>query len=315
MPSIHVKPLQEDVPFGARISGLTRQALSDPGVRAQLREELEACGLLYFEAVEQSSEMQVELSNVFGPPKLHPVKAAKPVDDDPLPGLIQITADPVRNAVVEVAGRPRVAWQPWHFDHSYTSELNRAGVLRPIQLPPEDGDTGFADGIQLYRALSPELRQRIEGCHILYSLDLLYAHMRFGVPEDFRVLNDNSRDILDEDRATPRAVHPAVWTRRTGEKVLHISGWGCHGIEGRENADGDALFEAVCREMLERMQPYVHVWKPDDMLVWDNWRMLHAGFGCDPGHARRLHRTTIAGDYGLGRWEGQEPHRTASAAS
>ena len=39
------------------------------------------------------------------------------------------------------------------------------------------------------------------------------------------------------------------------------------------------------------------------MLIWDNWRMLHAVSGVDPAYARRMHRTTIKGDYGLGYFE------------
>jgi hypothetical protein len=34
-----------------------------------------------------------------------------------------------------------------------------------------------------------------------------------------------------------------------------------------------------------------------------NWRMLHSVSGCSPDHPRKMHRTTIAGDYGLGYFE------------
>jgi taurine dioxygenase len=39
------------------------------------------------------------------------------------------------------------------------------------------------------------------------------------------------------------------------------------------------------------------------MVIWDNWRMLHSVSGMDPGFSRCMRRTTIAGDYGLGRFE------------
>ena len=75
------------------------------------------------------------------------------------------------------------------------------------------------------------------------------------------------------------------------------------GIEGHENPDGDALLEAVTQEIRAKVQPYVHKWKPTDMVIWDNWRMLHEALGVDPKYAREVHRTTIKGDYGLGYWE------------
>ena len=48
---------------------------------------------------------------------------------------------------------------------------------------------------------------------------------------------------------------------------------------------------------------YFHRWQPTDMVIWDNWRCLHSVSGMAPEHGRCMHRTTIAGDYGLGRFE------------
>jgi len=39
------------------------------------------------------------------------------------------------------------------------------------------------------------------------------------------------------------------------------------------------------------------------MVIWDNWRILHSVSGSAPESGRCMHRTTIAGDYGLGRFE------------
>ena len=39
------------------------------------------------------------------------------------------------------------------------------------------------------------------------------------------------------------------------------------------------------------------------MLIWDNWRVLHSVSGSAPEEGRCMHRTTIEGDYGLGRFE------------
>jgi taurine dioxygenase len=43
------------------------------------------------------------------------------------------------------------------------------------------------------------------------------------------------------------------------------------------------------------------------MVIWDNWRVLHSVSGSAPEHGRCMHRTTIAGDYGLGRFEDVSP--------
>ena len=101
-------------------------------------------------------------------------------------------------------------------------------------------------------------------------------------------------------------MHPIVWTRATGEKVYHAGPWMAFGFEGREDAEGDALFEECCQTLnrIAAEHSYWHDWKKTDMIIWDNWRMLHAVEGNDPKYERRSQRTTIKGDYGLGYFEG-----------
>jgi taurine dioxygenase len=304
MASIKVGPLEGDLPFGARISGVNWETVADQAARQQINQVFEDRGMIVFEDVEPTSKMQVAISTIFGPLKDHPVKTVPRVDHDAMPGVIEMKPDPTKACIVEVDGQPRMSWQPYHFDHCYNNELNRAGVLRSVVTPPEGGFTAFADGIQLYHAISPDLRKRIEGKNIIYTLDLLYAHQRFGLPKRFREIQPPAdTSILDIAKTLPRAMHPAVWTRTTGEKVLHVSGYMAVGVEGHENPEGDELLEAVCQEIRAKVRPYVHKWRPTDMVIWDNWRMLHEALGVDPKYSRNVHRTTIKGDYGLGYWE------------
>ena len=305
MASIDVQPLDEGLSFGARISGVTFESLADVAVAAQLRAVFEDRGLLVFEGIEPSSKMHVAVSNAFGELKDHPVPSVGLVDQDMMPGVIDMRHDPEEGAQVEIGGRPLASWLPWHFDHCYNNELNRAGVLRALTVAPEGGLTLFADGIDLYRQLSPKMREQIEGRNVLYTLNLAYSEMRFGRPADLRVIKPRKGEeaTLEFAKTLPRAIHPAVWTRASGEKILHISPWMSVGLEGREDAEGDALLEAVCQEISRIAQPYAHKWSTDSMLIWDNWRMLHAVSGVDPAYARRMHRTTIKGDYGLGYFE------------
>jgi taurine dioxygenase len=305
MSLINVRPLREDLSFGARVSGVTRATLRDDGVRRQINGVFEERGLIVFEDVEPSSEMHVAISGVFGPLKDHPVATVDRVDQKTMPGVIDMRHMPEDATLVEIDGRRLTMWLPWHFDHCYNNELNRAGVLRAVDVPPEGGLTGFADGIDLYQSFSPELRRHIEGHKVLYTLDLRYSHMRFGVPKAFRVIRETSGHEKTSQLALtlPRAVHPAVWTRKSGEKVMHVSPWMSVGIEGQENPEGDRLLEQVCQEVLAKVKPYFHQWKLTDMLIWDNWRMLHSVSGHNPDYARRMQRTTIKGDYGLGYFE------------
>lgn len=312
MASMDIRPLQDDLSFGIRIRGVTPALLQDEAIRKEINDLFESKGMIVFEDVEPTSQMHVAISNVFGPLKEHPNPAVARVDKDTMPGVIDMRSKADEGGVVEFDGRRLSSWLPWHFDHCYNDELNRAGVLRAIEIAPEGGMTGFADGVDLYKAISPELRERIEGRNIIYKFNLLYAEMRFGRPEGFVevVRKPGALNAMEYAKNSPRAIHPAVWTRKTGEKVLHISPWMAEGIEGHEDAQGEALLDAVCREINERVQPYFHKWNLTDMLIWDNWRMLHCVTGMDPKYGRRMQRTTIKGDYGLGYFEnGGQGHK------
>lgn len=302
MTGITVSPLQGDLPFGARIRGVTHEALADEAVRKQINEVFEAEGMIVFEDIEPSSEMQIAVSEVFGPLKDHPVASVERVDAKRFPGVITIRTGPDAG-IVEIDGKQLMTWQPWHFDHSYNNELNRAGVLRADAIAPEGGLTAFADGIQIYNDMDPEIRAKIEGKELLYNLDLRYTRQRFGLPKNFATIREKGEELAAYARTQPNAVHPAVWTRSTGEKVLHMSGYGCRGVLGMDEDKAYALLTEVWDEVERTLKPYFHHWKPTDMLVWDNWRTLHQACGCSPEHNRVMHRTTIKGDYGFGRWQ------------
>ena len=222
-----------------------------------------------------------------------------------MPGVIDMRCEPNSAGVVEIDGKQLSQWLPWHFDHCYNNELNRAGVLRALEIPPEGGMTGFADCIALYDAVSPEIRRQDRGTeHRLHARSRLLQHalrQAEDVPRDRAASRPPQDDRACEDSA---AGDPSCrLDARDREKVLHVSPWMAVAIEGQENAEGDALLAAVCNEILDKVRPYFHRWKPTDMLIWDNWRVLHSVSGHDPKYPRRMQRTTIKGDYGLGYFE------------
>jgi taurine dioxygenase len=311
MTTVTVRPIRDGSAFGARVGGVTADNVQDPDVRDDLNEAFETYGLLIFEDVDPTPAMQVAISTVFGPLKDHPSKATPRVAGDDMVGVIEMRHEPNEGGVVQVDGRQLSQWLPWHFDHCYNDQLNRAGVLRAVEIPEDGGMTGFVDGIALYDAVSPEVRDRIEGEKVIYAMDVILDNLRYGRPDGFVEIqaSPQTADVMTEYEDRPRAIHPAVWTRSSGEKVLHVSPWMAKGIEGLEDADAERLLTDVCDEIVEAAKGlcYFHRWEPTDMVIWDNWRVLHSVSGSPPENGRCMHRTTIAGDYGLGRFEEPAP--------
>ena len=95
-------------------------------------------------------------------------------------------------------------------------------------------------------------RERIEGETVIYAMDVILDNLRYGRPDGFEEVraSPGAVDVMNEYAGRPRALHPAVWTRTTGEKVLHVSPWMAKGLVGRPGPEGEALLDAVCDEIV-----------------------------------------------------------------
>lgn len=264
----------------ARIGGISEAALADDAVRRSLRAALAEHGLVILEDVEPSDRLQALVGRVFGRLK-----------DYGSGDVAEMVADPHDSTIVEIDGATLAGWMPWHFDQCYDAAPNVARVLRCGRGVASGGTTGFLDGVALYRALDPALRAAIAPCRIRYALVMAYRDWRFGVPADFRVL----RQAAGTDDPRRQATHPAVRTLPDGRAALHVSPWMATRIVDRP--DGDPLLDDVAHEIarLGRTIGYHHAWRPGDIVIWDNRRLLHCAGGHDPAETRIMHRCTVQG--------------------
>ena len=208
MAALDIRPLSDTLSFGSRVAGVGKDNVNDPSVRARLNALFEDRGVIVFEDVEPSLEMQVAVSELFGPLKGHSYKGITTADSQ-FPGVMELKRYPGESDIWEVDGVPLAGWVPWHFDACYSSELNRAGVLRVVESPPEGGLTGFADGIQLYRDIDPVLRERFENLEILYHPQLMFTNMRYRRPRRFLRLIHPPQHTRPSRRLPHRLRHPS----------------------------------------------------------------------------------------------------------
>ncbi len=298
---LDIAPLGEGVPFGAKVSGLTRAHIQDEAVRRALVDLWIDRGVILFRGGEATSEMHVELSRCFGEIEPHPF----PESSEPgFPDLVKIKYYPDDGTYYDVGGEERGGWLPWHSDLIYTDRINRGGILRPVQLPQSLGMTGFIDQIGAWERLPAALKQQIEGLHIVYSVDMDFSRQLFAHDGNLRCIRMAKSGLAIARRmwTYPRVVHPMVFTQaETGRKVLNVSPGFAEGILELGGPDGDALLREVIAHCTDPATAWFHDWRDGDMVLWDNWRVLHCATGVPPDQTRVMQRTTIRGDYALGR--------------
>jgi len=296
-----VSPLCEGVPFGATVTGLTRDQLSHADVRRDLKALWIEQGVLLFRGGESSQEMHLELSRCFGTLEPHLFPESR---QEGFPDLVKIKFYPEDGSYYDVNGELRGSWLPWHSDLIYTHRINRGGILRPVQLPASHGETGFIDQIAAYDRLPADLRNRIEGLHVVYHVDVDMSLQPFTNHGDVRLIRmaASGRKIERRKFTYPRVIHPMVYRQaETGRNILNVSPGFALGIYEDGTAAGDALLREVIAICTDPAGSYFHKWQDGDMVLWDNWRTLHCANGVPPDQTRVMERTTIAGDYALGR--------------
>lgn len=302
-----VDALPGQASFGAVVTDLEPADLADPRTREALHELWIDRGVIVFRGLEGGADTQIRLSGIFGELQDHPAAEGNPLRPGQNAKLSDIAYHPKHGDLFEVDGVIKGGWLPWHFDLVYVDRINRGGILRPVRLPSRGGETGFIDQIAAYTALPAELAARIEHLSVVYRFNLDSSEARFGQRADRCLrLQEGVIAAMKRFEGRPRVIHPMVYEQReTGRKVLNVSPWFAEGVEGMESGAGDALLREVVSYATRPELAYYHRWQADDMVLWDNWRVMHCACGVPADERRYMQRTTIAGDYGRGRIEGQ----------
>jgi taurine dioxygenase len=296
-----VAPLAEGLPFGATVSGLTLASLADQDLRKSLYDLWIDKGVLLFRHCEDSEEMQLELSSCFGQNEEHLFPSVRAKGNA---ALTNIKFYPNDGALYDVGGDLRGGWLPWHSDLVYSAAINHGGILRPQIIPPRLGKTGFLCQIAAYERLPQHLRERIENLNVVYEIRIDFSQLPFANTRNVKFLRMAESGLaIERARFTyPRVIHPMVYEQEiTGRKVLNVSPGFAFGIYENGSYEGDELLHEICAYCMDPELAYFHDWQMGDMVLWDNWRVLHCAEGTHPEDTRLMMRTTIAGDYARGR--------------
>lgn len=294
--------------LGLEVQGIDLNQPLTAADEAFIRDAWIKAGVLLIRNPAHTDEAQMRFSRLFGELEQGAVKFLNNADN---PFLMTLKNDPEekseRFATNYILGGQELAgWLGWHWDQSFTPTIVRGAVLRMTHVPGEMGRTGFMDAIAAYDRLSPAMKQRIEGLEVVYEFNPDFDTGQFGFPKDIRAttpLSERNRNNPKFQINFPPCVHPLVITQmETGRKVLKLSPMHARYVLGMDRAESDEVLEELAQHLGDPRYAYWHTWRHNDMLVWDNWRVCHAAEGVPPQVKRVAMRTTIMGDYKVGRY-------------
>lgn len=166
----------------------------------------------------------------------------------------------------------------WHTDKPYYAVPPALTTLYAVELPPQGGDTEFANTALAYAALPEATRRRIAGLRVVFQ----WEHGR----RPGYYAND-----------LPPVDHPLVRTHpETGRPALYLGNHATR-ILGLPEDDGAALLDELLSHATQPEFVYVHRWRRGDLIVWDNRCLLHRAVAnyAMTRYRRVMHRNVVKG--------------------
>lgn len=179
----------------------------------------------------------------------------------------------------------------WHTDFTFQPLPPSLTLLYGIDVPPAGGDTLYCNLYRAYEALSPGMKQLLEGLTAVHSSVRSYgpnAKMKDHM-ENMRIVNDTAEP--------PTREHPVIRTHPvTGRKALWVNPVYTIRFKNMSEAESAPILKylndfAVNPSFTCRVR-----WAPGTLTMWDNRCTQHCATADYQGHRREMLRTTVAGD-------------------
>jgi taurine dioxygenase len=269
--AIDVRPLSPVL--GAEIKSIDLSKALDAAVVEEVRDAWLKHHVLVFRGQTISADDQRRFVGYFGdiqPPRSRPGERRNP----DIMYVANVLVDGERGDLPE-------GEMQFHADQCYFECPTKGAVLYAMEIPSKGGNTLFASTHRAYETLPADVKTRIA------SFEALFIYDAYG--------NPYKRAQIDLEQS-PHFVHPIVIAHpETGRPALFVNRLMTDSINGLPRAESDALLERLFQHLEQPQLAYEHVWRPGDVLIWDNLATVHARTDFDPAERRALRRMAIRG--------------------
>ncbi len=281
--------------IGQEVLDLDLDGTIDESTAQALRQLWSEAGVVLFRGIGNSPERLLALSLVFGAPEPHPIAEIRLPSH---PDLILLTnKGGMRGPVYAFDGVPTYGRIPWHTDLAFSTLPNAGALLNMVEAASRGGHTAWLDTAAAYDALDESLKRRLVGVEARFEFCADLGGMRFDNPNGVRI-GESKSSFPD----FPAIARPIVWQHpSTGRTILNICPLNIRSIIDMSASEGDALIKELIAAVIQPRFIYEHAWDQGDIMLWDNYRMMHSAEGHPVEVPRVAHRTTLRGSTTVGR--------------
>jgi alpha-ketoglutarate-dependent 2,4-dichlorophenoxyacetate dioxygenase len=204
-----------------------------------------------------------------------------------VPGLIDVSNLDAIGQPLSLGSRTRyfnMGNMLWHSDSSYKAIPAKYSLLSARVVNPVGGNTEFADMRAAYDALESDVKAEIDG--LICEHSQMYSRGALGLLD----YSDEEKQLFKPVRQSLVRVHPT-----TGRKSLYLSAH-AGGIVGMPTPQARIILKDLNEHATQPKFVYVHKWRLNDFVMWDNRQTMHRVRRYDETMPRDMRRTTVAGD-------------------
>jgi taurine dioxygenase len=272
MTSIEILPVTGAI--GADVHGVDPSQPLDDNTVDELRKAWLEHLVLFFRNVDLTPDEQIRFARSFG-------------EIQPPPLRTEHGGPPEMNVLDQTDPKGDGA-DTWHNDSTFSAEPPMGSVLRLVKVPSVGGDTCFANMYTAYEALTPTMKNHIDGLEAVHDImpQLIVANERGHTKLDF----DAAR------RQYPPVRHPVVRTHpETGRKALFVNSNHTTHIYGVPKAESDHILALLYDHVKSPEFQCRFRWDEHSLIFLDNRSSQH--YAVPDYHERRiLHRVQLKGD-------------------
>jgi alpha-ketoglutarate-dependent 2,4-dichlorophenoxyacetate dioxygenase len=271
--------------FAGEATGIDLRGLIDWTAIDEIAAALERHAVLVFREQMLDDEQQIAFSRLFGPLETQIGKIRKDRKQRLGKELADISNLDENNNIRAASDRWRMmllANELWHTDSSFKRIPAKFSLLSAREIPPDGGETEFADLRAAYEALDEKTRERIGPLFAEHSI--FHSRSLVGYTE-----------FSDEERAALPPVRQPVVRFHSGSerRTLYLGSHASH-IIGLPVEQGRALLDELTAFATQPRFVYQHRWRVGDLVIWDNRCTLHRARPFDGARYRRdMRRTTV----------------------
>ena len=271
--------------FAAEVTGVDLRDPPSAPLCAAIDAAMDQYGVVVLRGQQINDAQQMAFARALGPLEPRPAQVGMEKQRLKHREMVDISNLEVDGSVLPPDDRRRLfnlGNQLWHTDSSFKATPAKYSMLHARAIPPEGGETEFADMRAAWDALPETIKRRVEP--MICDHSLLYSRAVLGFDA-----------FTEEERTTFAPVPQRLVRRHAGSQrrslylASHIGA-----IHGMPRPEALMLIRDLTEHATQPQFVYSHTWRVNDLVIWDNRCTMHRGRAYDDQRYKRdMRRMTL----------------------